>query len=98
MSKDYGKRPDGTAKGSGWMGELERPDGKVSTEISVGVQIDGEERNIPLIVPGLDKMELQWLLNTDPKDIASQVPKNIMDKAVRHARERLKQGQSPFKD
>jgi hypothetical protein len=41
---DYGNRPDGSAKGGGYFGELKRPDGGVSTEISVGVGIDGKER------------------------------------------------------
>lgn len=99
MSKDsngYGKRPDGTKKSSGFLGEMKRPDGNVSTEISIGIEIDGKERDIPLMVPGLDKMELQWLLNTPVENIAKEVPQNILNKAVRHAKDRIKAGKSPF--
>lgn len=94
--KGYGNRPDGTKKDVGFLGELKRPDGGVSTEISVGVQIDGKETTIPLLVPGLDKMEVQWLLATPVSDVAKQVPQNILDKAVAHARDRIKAGKSPF--
>lgn len=92
----YGKRADGTKKDTGFLGELKRPDGTVSTELSIGIEIDGQEREIPLLVPGLDKMEIQWLLNTPAENIASAVPRNILDKAVAHARDRLKAGKSPF--
>lgn len=93
-------RPDGTKKGKGWMGVLKRPDGRVSTEISAGVNIDGKETLIPLIVPGLAPEELNWLLNTDESspDFFKKMPPSIMDKAVDHAIRRLKQGASPFKD
>ncbi len=64
---DYGNRPDGSAKGMGFFGELKRPDGDVSTEISVGVGMDGKEMDIPLIVPTLTKKELNYLLSTDIK-------------------------------
>jgi len=50
---DYGMRPDKTAKGSGYFGEIKRPDGNVMTEISIGVGLNGKETLIPLIVPTL---------------------------------------------
>ena len=98
MAKDYGNRPDGSKKGLGWLGIQERPDGGVSTEISIGVEIDRKETSIPLMVPGLQKMELQWLLSTPVEEIAKTVPESIMDKAVAHAKKRIAAGQSPFKD
>jgi hypothetical protein len=86
----YGNRPDGTPKGKGYFGELRRPDGKVSTELSVGINVDGEDFDIPLLVPTLSKDEIDFLLR-------GGVPtKGIMDKAVKHALERKKQGLSPF--
>jgi hypothetical protein len=94
LLKEYGNRVDGTKKGTGYLGELKRPDGSVSTEISVGVDFGAGETEIPLLVPTLDKEEINYLLNNKPDP--STVPKTIMDKAVKHAIERLKAGKSPF--
>ncbi len=88
----YGKRPDGTPKGRGFLGELKRPDGKVSTEISVGVNIGGKEMDIPTLVPTLTKAEVSSLLKGDrPSDV-------IVQKAVDHAKQRIAQGKSVFAD
>ena len=60
---DYGKRTDGTKKGPGYFGELKRPDGSVSTEISVGVGFDDGEHEIPTLVPTLphgDQPPAEW--------------------------------------
>jgi hypothetical protein len=91
----YGNRKDGTKKGAGYFGELKRPDGSVSTELSVGVDFGSGEMEIPLLVPTLDKDELNYLINNNPKP--SEIPKSIMDKAIQHAIGRLKEGKSPFK-
>jgi hypothetical protein len=95
---DYGNRPDGSEKGMGFFGELKRPDGNISTEISVGVGIDGKEIDIPLIVPSLTKKELNYLLSTDikSKSFFNNMPPSIMDKAYEHANTRIKSGMSPF--
>jgi hypothetical protein len=95
---DYGNRPDGSAKGKGFFGELKRPDGNVSTEISVGVGINGKEMDIPLIVPTLTKQELQYLLNNDikGKKFMANMPKSIIEKAYDHAVIRVNEGKSPF--
>jgi hypothetical protein len=97
---DYGNRPDGAPKGKGFFGELKRPDGNVSTEISVGVGINGKEMEIPLIVPSLNKKELDYLLKTDveSKSFFQNMPPSIMDKAYEHATPRLKIVKSPFAD
>lgn len=97
---DYGNRPDGAPKGMGFFGELKRPDGNVSTEISVGVGINGKEMEIPLIVPSLNKKELDYLLKTDveSKSFFQNMPPSIMDKAYKHATTRMKIGKSPFAD
>jgi hypothetical protein len=91
-------RSDGTQKGNGYFGVLKRPDGNVSTEISIGVGLNGKETQIPLIVPTLNKAELNYLLANDPDsdDFMSRMPSTIVDKAVDHAVGRLKSGQSPF--
>lgn len=88
----YGLRADGTQKGTGFLGELKRPDGKVSTEISVGVNLDGKEMDIPTLVPTLTKPEVDSLLSGQrPSDA-------IVQKAVDHARMRMSQGKSVFAD
>jgi hypothetical protein len=89
--KSYGNRADGTPKGKGWLGELTLPDGRVATEISVGVKIDGKETEIPLLVPGLTKKEIDHLLSG--KDATDA----IVEKAVEHAKKRIRAGKSPFK-
>lgn len=86
----YGARSDGTQKAAGYFGELQRPDGNISTELSVGVEIQGKETEIPLLVPGLTRKQIDHLLN------GGEATDAIMDKAVAHARQRIKAGKSPF--
>jgi len=84
-------RLDGTSKGPGFLGTLKRPDGKVSTEISIGVNFDGKEVLIPALVPTLNQNEIKWLLKgNDPTP-------RIIHKATQHAIQRMKEGKSPFK-
>jgi hypothetical protein len=90
--KNYGLRPDGTPKGGGFLGELQRPDGSVSTEISIGVNIDGKEMDIPTLVPTLTKDEINSLLSGE------EPSQQIIQKAVDHARQRLAAGKSVFAD
>jgi len=98
QGKDYGSRPDGTKKGRGFLGEMQRPDGDVSTEISAGFEIDGKEMDIPLMVPGLTKKELDYLLNADTEgeDFFKNMPDSIPEKAIDHAKKRMKEGKSVF--
>lgn len=95
---DYGNRPDGTKKGTGFFGEIKRPDGNVMTEISIGVGLNGKETDIPLIVPTLNKNELNYLMQNNPKSkmFMEKMPPSIIDKAVDHAVMRMKEGKSPF--
>jgi hypothetical protein len=74
---------------------LKRPDGKVSTEISVGIEMNGKEVQIPTLVPTLTQSEVKWLLNWKE---GQKIPKKIIDKAVKHARTRMTKGLSPFYD
>ena len=62
---EYGKRPGGGRKGAGFFGELKRPDGKISTELTAGFDFgdgDGEEE-VPLLVPTLTKSQITHLLS-----------------------------------
>ena len=94
VDKYYGKRHDGTNKGTGWLGELTMTDGsdRTMTEFSVGVTIKGKETEIPSVVPTLTKKELDHLLS------GGKVTKDIEKKAFKHAMKRIEQGLSPFKN
>lgn len=85
----YGNRADGKPKGAGFLGELKRPDGSVSTEVSIGVNIDGMDLEIPSLVPTLDDAEINSVLN-------DEMPDSVVEKATAHARERMASGKDPF--
>lgn len=87
---DYGLRPDNTPKGQGFLGPLQRPDGKVSTELTVGVGLDGKETNIPLLVPTLGQDEIEHLLG------GGEPTQDMIGKAVQHAKGRISRGLSPY--
>lgn len=89
---DFGNRADGSKKGNGFLGVLQRPDGGVSTEITVGVNINGKETDIPTLVPTLTKAEVDSLLKGDKPSDA------IVQKAVDHAKSRIAAGKSVFAD
>lgn len=95
---NYGLRPNGTPKGEGWLGLLKRPDGKLSTEITAGVQFNGKETDIPLIVPTLSADEVRYLLSANIRspDFYAKLPPSIMQKAIAHATKRLAAGLSPY--
>lgn len=92
---DFGNRVDGTKKGKGFLGILKRPDGNVSTEISVGVDFGKGEMEIPLLVPTLSKKQIDKLLSMPEGE---KPPQDIVDAAVNHAKKRLQEGKSPFAD
>src|SRR5690348_16346880 len=81
---DYGLRPDGTKKGSGFYGPLPSkdpryPKGTVSTELSADTDVNGKNLSFPLLVPGLSRKEIDSLLSGErPSDA-------IYDKAIGHA-------------
>lgn len=90
---DYGRRPDGSRKGTGWRGELRAGD-YVVTEYSVGVNIGGKETDIPTITPYTTDDELKTILRCAEK--GEPVPDSVVENAVRWARDRRKEGKSPF--
>lgn len=89
----YGQRVDGTEKGSGFFGELKRPDGGISTELSANADDVIGGKPFPLIVPTLTRSEIDALLNL--KD-GERAPDAIFRKAVAHAEKRVRDGKSPF--
>jgi len=90
---DYGQRVGGAGKkGSGWLGPLKRPDGGVSTEITMQFDDVLGGNPVPLLVPTLTPEEIAILLSDGKPTNA------IIRKAIDHAYMRDKQGLSPFKD
>ncbi len=91
--EDYGMRHGGAGKKyTGWKGPLKDVDGNTVTELSIGVNINGKEVEIPLIVPSLSEKETTRLLSKKKPTDA------ILKKAYDHAITRMKLGKSPFKE
>lgn len=95
-SPHYGLRVDGTPKGTGYFGPLKMEDGNTATEISVGVEYDGKEVEIPTLVPTLSEKEKKWLLAGNDPRTNTETGKQIMKKAIDHANKRINEGKSPF--
>jgi hypothetical protein len=89
-------------KGYGWLGVLRRIDNpnNVSTEISVGTNINGKDMEIPLLVPTLNRQEVEHLLSTpeDKLDFDHPVMQSILNKASTHAENQINNGLAPWKD
>ena len=86
-------RPDRSMKGSGFLGPIKNNQGQTMTEYSIGVEFDGKEMDIPTFVPTLSPQEIHYLTNMQD---GMPIPQSIQQKAIDHALERLRQGQSPF--
>jgi len=87
-------RQDGTRKSNtGYLGQVIRDDGAVMTEYSIGVEIDGEEVEMPSLVPTLTEDEIEFLRT---KEEGTPIPKSIVIKAKDHALPLLEAGESPF--
>lgn len=84
------KRSDGSQKGMGFLGPLKFKDGSTSTELSIGVNLDGTEQEIPSLVPTLNQAEIAHMLGGNAPTDA------IVNKAIEHARMRLKAGKPVF--
>lgn len=91
--KNYGKRADGTNKGSGWLGEIRLPNGDVATEYSIGVGLGGQDMEIPTLVPTLTQEEVA-MMRDDIIPNNKPIPDGIKNKAVAHARQMMSEGKS----
>jgi hypothetical protein len=97
----WNMRADGTPKGDGFLGILQRPDGMVSSELSIPLWERGDPGDkdyakgpeIPMLVPTLTKAEVQYLLNGP---VHQDVPKPIADKAIAYAKQRMAAGLPVF--
>lgn len=88
------QRPDGTAKGSGWLGPHKTPSGADVTEYSVGIDIDGKQMDIPTMVPGLTDDEIKQVITA--AEYGEFPNESVMSKAVAHARKMIAEGKSVF--
>lgn len=86
-------RPDGSDKGAGYLGILQRPDGGVSTEISASFDDVANGQDIPLMVPTLSRDEVMALLSTpsDDPNFYQKIPQSVFRKAIDFARQRQSQ-------
>lgn len=99
-SGSFGLRPDGTKKGGGYLGVLSLPNGGVTTEYTVqsnAVKIDGKRIDFPTLVPTLTQKEIDLMVN-DIIPNKKSIPEEIMQKAIKHAKKRIKEGKSVFAD
>lgn len=93
-------RPDGSRKGLGFLGVLERPDRGVMSEFSVADSENpalhgpkGEYLDYPSLVPTLTQGEVSYLLNMREGDT---IPQSIYQKAEAFALQRKAQGKPVF--
>lgn len=95
--RGYGLRPDGTQKEMGYFGELLSPVDStlIFTEISIGLNINGTEMDVPSLVPTLTDSEVFFMVTEGYKD-ASKIPQAILAKVSDYAKQRISQGKSPF--
>ena len=91
-------RSDGSIKSAkGFLGPIEnKVEGGTMTEVSVGMEINGQEMEVPTMVPSLTKEEIKSLANMKLEGNAKNIPESIIIKAKKHALQRIDQGLSPF--
>ena len=94
MAEDYGMRnnPKDGKKYTGWQGIFKNKQGQSVTEYSMGFGIDGKEVDIPIIVPSTTRGEIEIILEGGEPTPA------MIKKAIEHAKVRLAQDKSPFKN
>ena len=81
---------DATPKGKGYFGEVPMNQGGAMTELSSAYDQDGKLISHPLIVPTLNKQEVDLLkMGLEPTP-------EIYKKAQDYAQQRIGAGQSPF--
>ena len=82
-------------KSHGYFGELPVPSSNsYATEYSISQDIDGSPISMPSLVPTLTNEEIQQVLHAAKNQ--QLPPQVVLDKALAHAQDRIKQGKSPF--
>lgn len=89
-------RADGSTKSAqGYLGAFPDKYGKMMTEQTIGVEIDGKEVQMPAIVPTTTPDEIE-LLSSGNVNWQSPRGQLIQDKAVANYRDRVSRGLSPY--
>lgn len=93
-----GKRADGSDKSYGWQGTWKTKDGKDISELSVGVEIDGKEVDVPTLIPSTTPKERKWIVDHAGDEGAFKTAEGhaIIAKAADFASTRIAAGKSPF--
>lgn len=94
---DYGKRPDGSKKGKGWLGAIDLGDGNVATEYTTQVdevKINGKSIDFPTLVPTLTPEEIEMMKQVITSK--GKIPDQVMRKAIDHARKQIAANKSVF--
>jgi hypothetical protein len=91
-NSSWGTREDGSAKGTGWLGNIGAFNGSVMSELGASADLDGRRIQFPLIVPTLTPAELTHLRS-------GGIPtRQIYDKAIQHAIMQMQSGGTAFKE
>ena len=87
-------RTDGTLKGKGFLGMMRNAKkGKQSSELSIGIDVEGKPALIPTMIPTLNQEELNHLLNNKYNPQArTGIDEAISQKAINFAYERKAKG------
>lgn len=96
----FGLRPDGAPKGVGFLGILNIKGGGVATEFSTqsnAVKVNERRIDFPTLVPTLTQEQIDLMVN-DIIPNRKDIPEDIMQKAIIHAKKRIKEGKSVFAD
>lgn len=96
MPNFYGlRRNSDQPKAEGFYGMQPVPrTNNMASEYSVGVNMNGKQREIPTFVPGLSGSQMKGLLDAVAQNVMPS--KDVMDLAIAHARSRDALGQPTF--
>ena len=97
LPPDMYRRDGSTKSEQGFLGPVKNAvTGKTMTELSIGIEINGQEMEVPAMVPTLTPEEIEILRTNDFEGRAQEIPQSIMEKARDHALSRLEQGMNVF--
>ncbi len=81
-------------KAEGFYGRVPLPNGGFATEYSVSQDINGKNVEMPSLVPGLTKEEIESIKTS--ASTGSPLPQSVYNKSREHAVMRTNNNQSPF--